>query len=163
MYRFKLKAGGHYERDLSQPADPVTNRHPDKFYPVGSVVESHRRLDIDFGTAKFELLGGGSEEAHAPMGAPQPAAFAFPNGQVAQGHQVTQGDGPSRALTPEELTERSAPAEMPSNVRNELDDMTLAQLQEVARNEEIDLEGVHRKQDVLDRIKESLSARDNAK
>lgn len=96
MARYRVLAGQHIQADMSQPIDDATGRRPSKKFTTGQVVESGTDLVTRFGAGKFQLVGGkpGDEEVF-------PSQMTFPNGQVAEGFQVSTGEQARRESPPE--------------------------------------------------------------
>ncbi len=126
MSLFKLLAGQHVGPDMSCEPD-AKGKRPSKTFKQGEAVESDVDLVDKFGFEKFMLIQS-PVHRHAP---PLPSSVAT-------------------ALSP-----GSSPEENPEPPRNNaemlasLGKLTVAQLKELAADEEVDISGVNQKDEII--------------
>jgi len=153
MARFKLIAGKHTAREKPKKEG---ERGALVHYSRGDVVESDRDLVKQFGSEKFQFLGGKVEEFDTPANARE-----FPHGQVHSGMQkaTPKGEAPHRSTVDQELTDDLPPVNEDAIPEGEADDgleeLKLDELKELASEQEIDLSGAHKKVDIINRIRQS--------
>lgn len=136
--KFKLLNGRHREMPDRSVPGAVS-----RIYERGQIVESNHDLVAKHGVEKFQRVAddtpaGGSSvvpPAVPPLPVTPPKTDTTPVSPPATGAAPTASAPPASAL--------------PSN----LDDMTVAQLKDFAAKEEIDLEGVALKADILSTIR----------
>lgn len=177
MARFKLLAGQHIDGKPNPKFDPknpeLEPRKIRQTFKAGEVVESEKDLVAKFGREKFQFLGGSVKDAEPVVNDSQ-----FPNGQVSSGHQVsTSGpngttiavldksrpvdDGlPEGKLKPAARGQNTAADTARAKqdaIEPEFDAMTVAELREYAEEKEIDLSGAHRKDEIIQAIRDHMS------
>jgi hypothetical protein len=172
MARFKLLAGQHIQADKSKPVNgpdgKPTGRFASKTFTTGQVVESDLDLAALHGPQKFELVGGEVAAAQDKLraqekeierlkaellkaqtgetfrtpGDPSPDSIkndpaTFPHGQVSTGFQggapEEEGDG--------------------EDADDDLAGLKVADLKQLAADEEVDLQGATHKAEIQDRIR----------
>lgn len=151
MARFRLLASLHEAWDLS--AEPDANgRFPPRTFRAGEIVESDRDLVAQFGSEKFQLVDGGTTPLKP---APPQAATVFPGGQVATGRQETTKGPDGRSISGPENMNPAQRAEVNKNQPpvDDLDHMSVKELQDHAAAEEIDLRGAKNKEDLVKAIR----------
>jgi hypothetical protein len=167
--RFKVLAGQHIEPDESLPPDTVTGLHPVRIYYTGHIVETWRDLEFKFNggtpdTRKFERIyddaptipGATEEEVRQFMEWKKAQAANLapsqPNGITTVANQgksevqkaAEKGFNPATSNTPQPLNQPT------------LDIMSVKELQDFAKEEEIDIRGAKTKEDLLRVIKAAL-------
>lgn len=179
MARFKLLAGLHVTADpnFKAPKNDPDAKPTSIPYKAGDTVESDEDLVAKFGSTKFLFLGGSAKKTP-----PAVRGFVHPAGQVNQGHQETAGGVPGLQDPEKAAEEAGAPVEVPGDgaakdalvssgeqqpdprrktaradatPEQDLDSMTVADLKALAEDEEADLTGLHRKDEIVKAIKKN--------
>lgn len=170
MARYRLLVGVHVGPDFSarpkKITDPdtgfVTERYPSKTYQKGALIESELDLVEWGGHQKFARageeapvrqrstsMGSASPGDVAPDVAKQGGGKPFPSGQVPEGFQGESGP----AAAPATASDAPAPAAQQQAPDDNFDSWTLADLKAYAAEEEIDLKGATKKEDVIRAIR----------
>lgn len=160
MSSFRLLASIHVEPDwdAKKPDDAGDDwRRPSLQYAAGEVVKSPTDLVAKFGPQKFQRVGAPPKAFQPGQVAKDQLTTTFPEGQVASGHQGTVGipEGAESTTTPGFQQVSGQASKQGADVDDEgeeatqarsfdtdygpLDQMTKAELQEVATSEEIEL------------------------
>ena len=156
-------------------------KHPPRVYKAGQTVECDDDLVARFGANKFQLISGTPGKGPGvSRRAAQPAESAgvldsanpavAPGGQVSSGFQQTTGvegdpDGRTQVAGPldveDEATAEASGADLENRGgkdtpagydRDELNDLSVADLKELAASDEVELHGASRKADIIDAI-----------
>lgn len=159
MARFKLLVGQHIQADPDSEALTAEQvkagmRRPSRTYKEGEIVESDIDLAKKHGRTKFELVSGSPKKSKISAG-----SSVAPGGQVSTGFQATEGGvtGVASESTEdedgeEEIVKKASPLD---ETVDGLQEMTVAQLKDVAENDGISLQGVHSKGDIIEAIRAS--------
>jgi hypothetical protein len=163
----------------------VPPRPPTKTFTAGQVVESDKDLVALFGHQKFMRLGGRKPLGATRGDAPSAQPASFPGGQVSSGRQeatsfeTEEGEaatvsGPMDPKKSARLDRESELEDEPDdgtaeNALNQVDDevedkanladMTVAELKDVAVAEDVDLAGIHKKDEIIAKIKKGRRRR----
>lgn len=185
--RFVVLQGKHSQKEEQLDADGNPRKDKDGnvirapvTYARGSIVESNIDLAARFNAGpnsqKFQKLDdedprgkrgrrkSRDEDESEPEYAPNPeqAAAVAPGGQVSSGKQATVGGpGVGQISGPLQTADalRKQAEELP-----DLDHMTVEQLREYAEDEEIDLKGLHRKDEMVKAVRtHSAKAKESGK
>lgn len=162
MARFKLLIGQHIGADPDSEALTAEQikagvRRPSRTYKEGDIVESDIDLAKRHGFSKFELVSGIPKKSKASAG-----SSVAPGGQVSTGFQATEGGVTGVASEPPEEDEEDGDEEIakkssssPDETADGLQEMTVAQLKDVAEEDGISLHGIHSKGDIIEAIRVS--------
>lgn len=160
MARFKLLIGQHIGADPDSEALTAEQikagvRRPSRTYKEGDIVESDIDLAKRHGFSKFELVSGIPKKSKASAG-----SSVAPGGQVSTGFQATEGGVTGVASEPVEDEGSSKDSDdddatPPDEAADGLQEMTVAQLKDVAEEDGISLQGVHSKGDIIEAIRAS--------
>jgi hypothetical protein len=175
MAFFKLKSGGYVGRKRGTEGETPTGRAEQINHKPGDIIESDKNLVALHGSEKFDYHGesarGGGQHAPLPPGQPPPDnPIAFPGGQVAEGFQQTGGGKPSHseAAQPDELRQRGLiptqddePARSQQRAepmahsmgKDSLDNLTVEELRQLARERDIGLGGARNRDEILKAIR----------
>jgi hypothetical protein len=175
MNRYRLLASQHEQPDPNDPHWKPTKaelaagaKPPVRKYVKGDIITTDKDLAALFGADKFQLLSGTEGEVF-------PSQAKFPGGQVSSGFQVSEG-APGDTKPPEIRAEsaedalrlathqpkheaakpeaKPAPAK-PKHTSADLHNKTVAELRELAEDEEIDLKHAKTKDELVKAILES--------
>lgn len=168
-FRFKLLAGKHVaaDPDWERPNKPGTDepdmavRPPSVTYSAGEVVETDTDLVQKFGADKFQLLAGGpTRTVKAGMAAllqkevvnDHPGETLLPpaDEEVQIPADVNADGGPSKAAAG--TNKPSAGKDLEAE-HGPLEQLTLADLKKIAREEGVDLSGAHTKAEIIEALK----------
>jgi hypothetical protein len=126
MPSFRLLAGMHEGRDYTQPpvkrrdlvTGEIVEEYPRRRYTIGEAVESDKDLVAMFGTEHFQALDSRPAPAHPGLESMPQTQYAFPHGQVLQGHQVTGNlpDGRPVSGPMQPVAEGEEPATAPAGL-----------------------------------------------
>lgn len=147
--KFKLLAGQHVQADktakpvkVTAPDGTVSEKYPSKRYVRGDVVESDDDLAAKHGAGKFMMISDRGRRGAKGTALDEEAARKAPLSPP-----PLEDPKAKKAAKPVEAEE---PAE---DDGDELDGMTVAELRELAEEEEVDLSGVHLKAEIVEKIR----------
>lgn len=143
MAKFRVMAGIHIGPDKSekpievkdQAGNVIQTKYPSKTYPQGSIVNSDVDLVKKHGE-KFQYVSGNERPLRAP-------------GPDAQSRREEQEEKLGVVHVPGESDESE------EDEGDDLESMTVADLKAYAGDNEIDLGGAHKKDDIIQAIRDS--------
>jgi hypothetical protein len=160
MPRFQLMRGRHHEDGVTYIANVHTKTFP--------VIDSYSDLTKVHGIEKFKPLGGGKpvlstrelQLLRQRQAIERQAQLEAESREIVAGLPPLPKTAPAPGVVPDDapgsVTEQEPSEPAPEDFDDGLEHKTVQELKELAEAEEIDLSGVHRKDDIIARIRESV-------